>query len=56
MQRPINENIYLGQTVDPNNHTGEVKSIDISSNFNEITRKVDKLGTLLKKEFLIKMC
>ena len=41
MQHPINEYVHLGQTVDPNDHTGKVKSIDICSNFNEITSKVN---------------
>ena len=41
MQHPINEDVHLGKTVDPNDHTGKVKSIDICSYFNEITSKVN---------------
>ena len=54
MQRPINEDVHLRNTFDPNYHTGKVKPIDVSSNFNETTSKVDKLQTLLKTRVLDK--
>ena len=44
MQRPYNEDVHLGQTVDPNDHTGKVKLIDICSNSNEITSKVNPIN------------
>lgn len=50
MQRPITGDVYLGQTVGTNHHTGKVKSIDISSSFNEMTRILVRLQTLLRKE------
>lgn len=49
MQRLITEYVHLGQTIDTNDQTGKVKSINISSNFNEITRILAKLQTFLKK-------
>ena len=49
MQRLITEYVHLGQTIVTNDQTGKVKSINISSNFNEITRILAKLQTFLKK-------
>lgn len=49
MQRPITGDVHLGQIVNTNDHTGKVKPIDISSSFNEITRKLGRLHTILKK-------
>lgn len=49
MQRLITEYVHLGQTIDTNNQTGKVKSVDISSNFNEIKKILAKLQTFLKK-------
>lgn len=54
MQRSINEDIHLGKTVNPNDHMGKIKSINMFSDFNEITSKVDKQQTLLKTGFFDK--
>ena len=38
MQRRATEDVHLRQTLDPNHHTGKVKSFHIYLNFNEKLR------------------
>ena len=52
MKRPINDEIHLGQTVDPVNNTQKVKSVDYSSDFNDVTEKMTKLQRLLKDRII----
>ena len=52
MQRAITDEVHLGQTVDPVDNTQKVKSIDYSTNFNDIAEKVDKLQRLLKRSVI----
>lgn len=42
MKRPINNEIHLGQTVDPADNTQKVKSVNYSSDFNGTTEKMVK--------------
>ena len=48
MQHPISEEIHLAQTVNLAHNTKKLKSVDYSTDFNDITDKVTKLQRLLK--------
>ena len=49
MHTKINNNVHLAQAVTPRSHSGSgIKLIHISTDFNEITKKIGKLNRLLK--------
>ena len=54
MQCLINEEVYLRQTADSSDPKSKVKSIDISSEFINISEKASRLPALLKTGVLDK--
>ena len=52
MQRPIFDDIHLGQTVNPAESTNAVKSVDYVADFRNIIGKVDILQRLVKFDFM----
>lgn len=52
MQHLINEKVYLRQTADSSYHKSNVKLIETSSAFINISEKVNKLQSLLKTRVL----
>ena len=52
MQRPIFDDIHLGQTVNPAENTNAVKSVDYVADFRNIIGKVDILQRLVKFDFM----
>ena len=49
MQTKIKDDVHLAQAVTPRSHSdGGVKSINILTDFSEITKKIEKLNRLLK--------
>lgn len=53
MQRASADEVHLRQTVDPIGNTQKVKSIDYSTDFNDITEKVDNMLQWLLKRGVI---
>lgn len=47
LQRSTNEDVHLGQIVDPSENTGKIKATDIATNFDTINEKIVKLNKLL---------
>ena len=43
LQRSTNEDVHLGQIVDPSENTGKIKATDIATNFDTINEKIVKL-------------
>ena len=48
MQRPITDDIHLGQTVNPADNTNAARSVDYVANFKKITENVDRLQGLME--------
>ena len=48
MQRPITDDIHLGQTVNPEDNTNAARSVDYVANFKKITENVDRLQGLME--------